>query len=253
MKIAFAFAFIVAVAIISTLLATYSKPSKKIHSEKCEDGYFGDPAGKLGAVRQCQKCDCNKNINLGVHGNCDTTTGMCLKCIRNTGGANCEKCRLGFFGDALITQLSTYSPSCQPCKCNPNGSLYYPQNILPRCDPNTGVCVCKPHVEGHDCSRCENGYVNIENGNGCEPCYCNLKGSYGTTCHQKNGACNCKPHVIGHHCDMCEEGYFNIESGLGCNKLCNCDSYGSYNKKCHAKTGACKYTNSSTCVAIICL
>ena len=195
MKIAFA--LILVVAIISTLLAIYLNPSKKskgmvpecnghsttydsllekcdcLHDttgqncEKCKDGYFGDPAGKLGAVRQCQSSDCNSNIDLDVQGNCHPTTGKCLKCIRNTGGANCEKCRLGFFGNALTTKLSSDSPTCQPCECNQNGSLYYGKTSYPRCSPVTGECKCKANVVGYHCNKCEDGYVNIESGNGC--------------------------------------------------------------------------------------
>ena len=72
------------------------------------------------------------------------------ECMKNTGGANCEKCLLGFFGEALATDLTSDSISCQPCKCNRDGSLYYDKTSLPRCSPITGECNCKLHVEGRD-------------------------------------------------------------------------------------------------------
>jgi coxsackievirus/adenovirus receptor len=52
--------------------------------ELCEDGYFGDPMGKFGPVRACQKCDCNNNVDANAIGNCDRQTGQCLRCIDNT-------------------------------------------------------------------------------------------------------------------------------------------------------------------------
>jgi laminin gamma 1 len=52
--------------------------------ELCEDGYFGDPMGKFGPVRPCQKCDCNNNVDPNAIGNCDRQTGQCLRCIDNT-------------------------------------------------------------------------------------------------------------------------------------------------------------------------
>lgn len=63
--------------------------------DMCSDGYYGDPVGRFGSPRTCVQCDCNKNIDPNAIGNCNTTTGECLKCIHNTGGARCDQCLPG--------------------------------------------------------------------------------------------------------------------------------------------------------------
>uniref|UniRef100_A0A8C8AHM0 Laminin subunit gamma 2 n=1 Tax=Otus sunia TaxID=257818 RepID=A0A8C8AHM0_9STRI len=65
--------------------------------EYCADGYFGDPA----ASRPCQPCQCNGNVEPNAVGNCDRRTGECLKCIYNTAGFYCDRCKDGFFGNPL--------------------------------------------------------------------------------------------------------------------------------------------------------
>lgn len=62
----------------------------------CSDGYFGDPRGALsGTVKACLPCVCNHNIDTNAVGNCNRTTGVCLKCIYNTFGESCEQCLPG--------------------------------------------------------------------------------------------------------------------------------------------------------------
>lgn len=63
----------------------------------CSDGYYGDPIGRFGPTRTCVQCDCNKNIDPNAIGNCNTTTGECLKCIHNTGGPRCDQCLPGLY------------------------------------------------------------------------------------------------------------------------------------------------------------
>lgn len=62
----------------------------------CSDGYYGDLTGASGSVRLCQPCDCNNNIDPNAVGNCNRTTGECLKCIYNTAGTHCQKCLPGY-------------------------------------------------------------------------------------------------------------------------------------------------------------
>lgn len=63
--------------------------------EVCADGHFGDPLGKFGPPRECEECQCNDNVDPNAVGNCNRTTGECLKCIYNTAGEHCDKCLSG--------------------------------------------------------------------------------------------------------------------------------------------------------------
>lgn len=64
--------------------------------DSCADGYYGDPTGQLtGEKTPCQQCECNLNIDPNAVGNCNTTTGECIKCIHNTHGRHCHQCLNG--------------------------------------------------------------------------------------------------------------------------------------------------------------
>lgn len=78
-----------------------SSPGAGKRCELCDDGYFGDPLGRNGPVRLCRLCQCNDNIDPNAVGNCNRMTGECLKCIYNTAGVYCDRCRSGFFGNPL--------------------------------------------------------------------------------------------------------------------------------------------------------
>ncbi|ETE64643.1 Laminin subunit alpha-2, partial [Ophiophagus hannah] len=69
-----------------------------ISSNKCAEGYFGQPS-KPGGL--CQPCQCNDNLDFSIPGSCDSLSGACLKCKPGTTGQYCEKCADGYFGDAL--------------------------------------------------------------------------------------------------------------------------------------------------------
>ena len=76
------------------------------------DNYYGDPVAAI----SCQACDCNGNIILNVAGNCDNTSGICLKCVNNTSGDYCEVCGAGYYGDAIL------SKDCMECDCDQQGN-----------------------------------------------------------------------------------------------------------------------------------
>ncbi|XP_067121237.1 laminin subunit gamma-1 [Centruroides vittatus] len=196
----------------------------------CVDGYYGEP----NFDQQCRKCECNGNIDLNAIGNCNTTTGECLKCIYNTAGRHCEKCLPGYYGNAL----SVPKGDCQACNCYHYGTLEQDlfSNVL-ICNEKTGQCPCKRSVEGRQCDRCAEGYWNITSNSGCELCDCNPVGSFNHTCDIRTGQCFCRPGVTGRKCDMCLDFFYGFSSE-GC-KYCECDSVGSLSFQCDP-SGQCK-------------
>lgn len=83
--------------------------------ELCDDGFFGDPLGQRGPVRPCVPCQCHGNVDPNAVGNCDPVSGRCLRCLYNTTGEHCERCRTGFYGDVLAPSPAgkcarTYGP-----------------------------------------------------------------------------------------------------------------------------------------------
>ncbi|KGL99607.1 Laminin subunit gamma-2, partial [Charadrius vociferus] len=118
--------------------------------EYCADGYFGDPA----ASRPCRPCQCNGNVEPNAVGNCDRRTGECLKCIYNTAGFYCDRCKDGFFGNPLAPSPTD---KCRPCACDSAGAE-------PLKCGSDGSCICKPGFEGPNCEESE-----------CPACYSQVK------------------------------------------------------------------------------
>uniref|UniRef100_A0A671X8X7 Laminin, gamma 3 n=1 Tax=Sparus aurata TaxID=8175 RepID=A0A671X8X7_SPAAU len=197
--------------------------------QMCEDGYYGDPLGQSGAARPCARCDCNGNVDFNAVGICDHVTGRCLKCLGHTEGDQCQRCRRGFYGDALN---QTAVQKCRACSCNPAGTSGH----VNECHPQTGDCRCLGHVTGRDCSYCEVGFFNLQPGVGCERCKCNPIGSSSVACHPITGQCVCRAGVEGRLCDSCRAGFFGFSS-RGC-RACNCDPMGSISMQCHGN-GTC--------------
>uniref|UniRef100_A0A8C0GGQ0 Laminin subunit gamma-3 n=1 Tax=Chelonoidis abingdonii TaxID=106734 RepID=A0A8C0GGQ0_CHEAB len=198
--------------------------------ELCDDGFFGDPLGRNGPAHPCSPCQCNGNVDRNAVGNCDPVSGQCLRCLYNTSGEHCEKCREGFYGSALAQSPAR---KCAPCECNSVGSA----QGLEACDPLTGQCTCLPHVTGRDCSRCQTGFYDLQPGTGCKSCECHLVGSQDSQCHPLTGQCPCQPGVEGQSCDRCQPGFFGF-SVKGC-RACNCSPLGAITPQCH---------ENSTCV-----
>lgn len=201
--------------------------------ELCSDGYFGDPEGRFGARRPCQPCDCNGNVDPNAVGNCNRTTGECLKCIYNTGGYRCDSCLAGFFGDALALNKG----DCKTCQCYSRGTLQL-ESGTHQCDQVSGKCQCKPYVVGNNCDKCQDGFFDLDSGNGCQSCNCDPVGSLNRTCNVHSGQCHCRPGVIGLRCDACAMNNFGF-SYDGC-KACQCDTIGSLSLQCDDPDGQCR-------------
>uniref|UniRef100_A0A8C1M8P0 Laminin, gamma 3 n=1 Tax=Cyprinus carpio TaxID=7962 RepID=A0A8C1M8P0_CYPCA len=197
-----------------------------VRCELCEDGFYGNPLGWGGKVQPCVRCECNGNVDPNAVGVCDHMTGRCLKCLGHTTGDHCEKCRSGYYGNALANELNP-EQKCKPCSCNVAGT----SGSLNVCHPDTGKCVCLSHVTGRDCGQCETGFFNLQPGLGCEMCNCNPIGSSSSACHPITGQCMCRTGVEGLSCDTCRMGFFGFSS-RGC-RACNCDPMGSTSMQCH--------------------
>ncbi|RXN28697.1 laminin subunit gamma-3-like protein [Labeo rohita] len=197
-----------------------------VRCELCDDGFYGNPLGWGGKVQPCVRCECNGNVDPNAVGVCDPMTGRCLKCLGHTTGDHCEKCRSGYYGNALANELNP-ERKCKPCACNVAGTSGSPND----CHPDTGKCVCWSHVTGRDCGQCETGYFNLQPSLGCEMCNCNPIGSSSSACHPITGQCMCRTGVEGLWCDTCRMGFFGFSS-RGC-RACNCDPMGSTLMQCH--------------------
>ncbi|XP_062383779.1 laminin subunit gamma-1 [Sardina pilchardus] len=191
--------------------------------ELCDDGFFGDPLGQDGPVRACRACTCSDNIDPNAVGNCNRETGECLKCIYNTDGFFCDRCKEGFFGNALATNPAE---KCRACACSPYGTVDQQTSCL----QVTGQCQCLPHVTNRDCSACDPGFYNLQSGKGCDRCNCSPIGSTSGQCDILSGQCECQPGVTGQQCDRCEVNFFGFGSS-GC-KPCDCDPEGSQTAQC---------------------
>ncbi|BFZ20658.1 hypothetical protein BsWGS_23697 [Bradybaena similaris] len=189
--------------------------------ELCLDGYYGDPSGHFtGRASSCRPCTCSGNIDSNAVGNCNSTTGECLKCIRNTGGFFCDQCLPNFYNNSAGV--------CTACNCYHSGTVSQPGTS--GCDQRTGQCLCLPNVIGRQCEMCQQGYWDIASGVGCSPCECSTIGSLNYTCEETSGRCLCKPGVSGRQCDKCETYYYGF-SPAGCT-ACNCDPIGSVDLQC---------------------
>ncbi|XP_061549216.1 laminin subunit gamma-1 [Phycodurus eques] len=195
--------------------------------ELCGDGFFGDPLGEGGPVRACRACKCSDNIDPNAVGNCDRETGECLKCIYNTDGFFCDRCRDGFYGNALAAD------KCKACACSPRGTA----GAQTSCSGVTGQCPCLPDVVERDCSACRPGFFNLRSGNGCERCDCDAIGSTNGQCDINSGQCECHPGVAGPRCERCEVNFFGFSSS-GC-KPCDCDPEGAQSGQCQ-EDGLCR-------------
>ncbi|GAB0186673.1 laminin subunit alpha-2 [Grus japonensis] len=134
------------------------------------------------------------------------------------------RCAEGYFGQPLIP-----GGSCQPCQCNDNLDFSIPGS----CDSLSGAClICKPGTTGQYCERCADGYFgDALDAKNCQPCDCNINGSFSEICDPQTGQCKCKANVIGRRCEVCQPETFGLQSSRGC-VPCNCNSFGSKSFDC---------------------
>ncbi|NWU95491.1 LAMA1 protein, partial [Upupa epops] len=121
------------------------------HCAACAPGFYGRV---LGSVGDCSPCACPRANPASFSPTCvlkGVEDYQCDACLPGYEGQYCERCSRGYFGDPQLP-----AGSCQPCRCNPSGS------VDAHCDGATGQCPCKPGVTGQLCEECEQRHLLLQ-------------------------------------------------------------------------------------------
>ncbi|KAL9987042.1 hypothetical protein ACROYT_G001277 [Oculina patagonica] len=165
----------------------------------------------------CKACNCNTNgtadvpnlsfgdcvrdeNELSIHPGKQPGDCYCKPFVR---GRQCDACEAGYY------RLTQGNPQgCIACDCHLNGTV----NRSHVCQGDYhGQCNCKSNVDFRDCSRCKDGYYDLQDSdvNGCKSCDCDVGGSSnGQTCDKVTGVCHCRPNVIGKTCNRTAIGFY---------------------------------------------
>ncbi|XP_037130494.1 laminin subunit beta-2 [Syngnathus acus] len=203
--------------------------------DRCAPGFYGNPEQTGG---QCLPCECSGNIDTQDPESCDSRTGQCLKCLYHTDGPACAQCQQGYYGTAL-------AHDCRRCTCATAGTV---QSTCSDghcdCDRQTGACLCKANITGHNCDQCTPDHWNYGQDQGCEPCNCNLQHSMETECNMFSGQCHCHPGFGGKQCTECEQLHWG-DPRIQCQE-CNCHPQGSEVVQCDRTSGECQCKEGAT-------
>lgn len=178
-------------------------------------------------VGEAKRCECNGRSEM-----CDMETGECLACRHNSGGAHCERCSEGYYGDP------NYEDGCVACPCpETNRNFARGCTVLNR----RVQCICRVGYAGALCDRCASGFWGQpigDTGNGvitlatasamgrCAACDCDPDGTEDDApdddgCDRISGQCRCKPGLTGRRCDRCDQSRSTLQDGV-CRVCDNC-------------------------------
>uniref|UniRef100_A0A8C4MPQ1 Laminin subunit alpha-1 n=1 Tax=Equus asinus asinus TaxID=83772 RepID=A0A8C4MPQ1_EQUAS len=198
----------------------------------CCPGYHQQPwrPGTVSSGNTCEECNChnkakdcyydesvaNQKRSLNTAGQFKGG-GVCINCLQNTMGINCETCIDGYYRPHKVSPYE--DDPCHPCDCDPLGSL---SSVCIKDDLHSdlhkGQCPCKEGYTGEKCDRCQFGYKGYP---ACVLCDCSPAGSVNEDpCSEP---CLCKENVEGKNCDGCKPGFYNLKKGnpQGCSE-CFC-------------------------------
>ncbi|XP_059204973.1 usherin [Centropristis striata] len=201
--------------------------------ELCTSAFFRLEESDPTSIDVCQPCNCNTAGTVNSSMDCAQVGGQC-QCKAAVTGRRCSDCLPGWYG------LKASNPDgCTRCNCSDIGIISTSSEGVPRCNQDTGMCLCKPHVTGLSCDRCEFGYWNLSHPDGCIPCDCDPLGSLSQFCEPEGGQCECKPGVGGQRCDSCGRGSYGLRLEGSC-APCNCSLEGTVpGTDCDPHTGQC--------------
>lgn len=109
-------------------------------------------------IGKCHQCDCNGHAR-----DCDVLNDKCGTCEHNTYGERCERCSVGFYGNAMHGTAT----DCQRCACP---LLVDTNNFSPSCQlkelildtnqlSNELLGGWDNHTEEYVCTQCPIGYI----------------------------------------------------------------------------------------------
>ncbi|CAL8351742.1 unnamed protein product [Merluccius merluccius] len=202
--------------------------------ELCRSHFFQLEGADPGSVDVCRPCNCNTAGTLNGSMECDQVGGQC-RCKAAVTGRQCADCLPGWFD-----LQGRHPQGCVRCNCSGAGLTRGPHAGRATCDQHTGQCHCKPHVTGISCDRCEFGFWNLSQPDGCVPCDCDPLGSLSPYCESQGGQCECRPGVGGSRCSSCGGGSYGLGLDGSC-APCNCSAEGTVGgaTECDPHTGQC--------------
>nr|XP_020451525.1 laminin subunit alpha-3 [Monopterus albus] len=197
-----------------------------VNCERCIEGFYRPYGIPPESPNGCIPCRCEERTTSG----CEMGSGRCI-CKPQFAGENCNSCAEGYYyyPDCIrypIYPATTESPIVGKfkCICDYRGTVYSV------CDAS-GSCLCRAHVEGEQCDRCQPGHHSFPD---CQACLCDGAGVADYVC-SPSGQCICLPNYGGQECNECAPGYYGYPDCAAC----QCSPKGSYGNTCNPLSGQC--------------